>query len=74
MVILGTTLGCMSSTPLQPHVNLNIYRLSQHHYSGGCCTARIQDLMNKALIRSNLTEFGGDIAAVAETGIPYIFG
>jgi len=30
--------------------------------------------MNKGLIRSNLTEFEGDIAAVQQTGIPYIFG
>jgi len=48
--------------------------ISQHHYSGGCCTARIQDLMDKNLIRKNLTEFEGDISAVKQTGIPYYFG
>jgi len=55
-------------------IKQHVGAISQHRYSGGCCTARIQDLMDKNLIRKNLTGFEGDIAAVKQTGIPYYFG
>jgi len=48
--------------------------ISQHTYSGGCCTALIADLMNKTSIRHNISVFENDIAAVKAKGLPYYFG
>ncbi|KAI0027404.1 hypothetical protein K488DRAFT_61654 [Vararia minispora EC-137] len=54
-----------------------IKQISQHHYSGSFCTgsaALLQDLMTKSAIRSNLTFFNSDIAAVQAVGLPYVLG
>jgi hypothetical protein len=53
------------------------YRLSQHHYSGTFCTGTpvvVQDLMSKSNIRSNLTQYASDIAAVQQSGLTYVLG
>ena len=52
-------------------------RISQHHYSGSFCSGNngiLQDLMSKASIRGNLTEFAADIAAVKQKGLTYVLG
>lgn len=52
-------------------------RISQHHYSGSFCTGTLgvlQDLMSKSSIRSNLTAFAPDIAAVQQRGLTYVLG
>jgi hypothetical protein len=52
-------------------------RISQHHYSGSFCNGTnsiLQDLMSKASIRGNLTDFAADIAAVKQQGLTYVFG
>ncbi|TDL25597.1 glycoside hydrolase family 79 protein, partial [Rickenella mellea] len=54
-----------------------ITTISQHHYSGSFCTGSnglLQDLMTKATIRSNLTQFSSDIAATHAQGLGYILG
>ncbi|EIN04939.1 glycoside hydrolase family 79 protein [Punctularia strigosozonata HHB-11173 SS5] len=54
-----------------------IKTISQHHYSGSFCSGNgglLQDLMTKATIRSNLTEYNADIAAVHAQGLSYILG
>ncbi|KAK1234977.1 hypothetical protein PQX77_001811 [Marasmius sp. AFHP31] len=54
-----------------------ITTISQHLYSGSFCNgsnALLQDLMTKAFVRSNLTRFAADIAAVNSKGLEYVFG
>ncbi|KAK1234974.1 hypothetical protein PQX77_001808 [Marasmius sp. AFHP31] len=54
-----------------------ITTISQHLYSGSFCSgngALLQDLMTKATVRSNLTRFNPDIAAVNGQGLEYVFG
>ncbi|KAJ2962019.1 hypothetical protein NQZ79_g2828 [Umbelopsis isabellina] len=51
--------------------------LSQHRYQGTFCYGGgglIQDLMNKAHIRGNLSQYETDIAATNKAGLDYIFG
>ncbi|KAI9450139.1 hypothetical protein BJY52DRAFT_1155314 [Lactarius psammicola] len=51
--------------------------ISQHHYSGSFCTGTLgvlRDLMSKSGIRSNLTAFAPDIAAVHQRGLVYVLG
>ncbi|KAF8313085.1 hypothetical protein DL93DRAFT_2156373 [Clavulina sp. PMI_390] len=53
---------------------------SQHHYQSSVCStangpaAAIGTFMNKATIRSNISEFDPDIAYVKSNGLAYIFG
>ncbi len=45
--------------------------------TGSFCSGNeglLQDLMTKSTIRSNLTEFQGDIAATNAQGFPYYLG
>ncbi|KDQ53124.1 glycoside hydrolase family 79 protein [Jaapia argillacea MUCL 33604] len=54
-----------------------IRTISQHHYSGSFCAgsaSALQDLMDKATIRSNLSAFIGDIETVKGYGLDYVFG
>ncbi|EIN04315.1 hypothetical protein PUNSTDRAFT_108442 [Punctularia strigosozonata HHB-11173 SS5] len=54
-----------------------VQTVSQHHYSGSFCAGSgglLSALMNKATIRSNLTVFKPDIAAVHAKGLIYILG
>ncbi|KZV62775.1 glycoside hydrolase family 79 protein [Peniophora sp. CONT] len=51
--------------------------ISQHHYSGSFCSGSeslLQNLMNKASIRGNVTAFSPDISAAHALGLPYVFG
>ncbi|KAI0059203.1 hypothetical protein BV25DRAFT_1908823 [Artomyces pyxidatus] len=51
--------------------------ISQHHYSGSFCSGDngvLQDLMTKATIRSNLTQYSSDITAVKQQSLEYILG
>ncbi|KZT42000.1 glycoside hydrolase family 79 protein [Sistotremastrum suecicum HHB10207 ss-3] len=48
--------------------------VSQHHYSGGCCTALVSDLMSKSFVRGNVTAFVPDIQATVSRGHKFIFG
>jgi len=48
--------------------------VSQHHYSGGCCTALVADLMSKAFVRGNVSAFVPDIQATVSRGHKFIFG
>jgi len=59
---------------LDGDIGKHIGVISQHTYSGGCCTALVADLMNKTAIRHNITVFENDIAAVHAQGLPYYFG
>ncbi|KAF8220113.1 glycoside hydrolase family 79 protein [Tricholoma matsutake] len=64
--------GILSSAP-----GKLISTISQHRYSGSFCSgsaALLQDLMTKANIRSNLTEFVPDITATKAKGLNYILG
>lgn len=64
--------GILSST-----AGSQITTFSQHHYSGTFCTGTpvvVQDLMSKANIRSNLTQYAPDIAAVQQSGLTYVLG
>ncbi|KAN0138028.1 glycoside hydrolase family 79 protein [Lactarius tabidus] len=52
-------------------------QFSQHHHSGTFCTGTpvvLQDLMSKSNIRSNLTQYAPDIAAVKQSGLTYVLG
>jgi len=63
--ILKTTPGSM------------VTMVSQHHYSGSFCAGTegiLQDLMSKANIRGNLTQFTPDIQSTHAQGLPYTFG
>jgi hypothetical protein len=54
-----------------------ISTISQHHYSGTFCfgsSGVLRDLMAKATIRGNLTDFAPDIAATIKEGRHYILG
>lgn len=51
--------------------------ISQHRYSGSFCSGSeglLQDLMNKATIRGNLSTFSPDIAATRQRGLDYVLG
>ncbi|KAJ3900398.1 glycoside hydrolase family 79 protein [Lentinula edodes] len=66
--------GILSSTP----GNL-INTISQHVYSGsglgcGSISTCIQDLMSKAFVRGNLSQFIPDVAATQAQGLTYILG
>ena len=53
------------------------HRVSQHHYSGSFCMGQgglLQDLMAKTGVRSNITQYVGDISATLAQGLTYIFG
>ncbi|KAF8274835.1 hypothetical protein EI94DRAFT_1713164 [Lactarius quietus] len=61
------------SSPAGCQINL----ISQHHYSSTFCSGTpgvLQDLMSKSFIRSNLTQFSPDIAAVQQKGLTYVLG
>ncbi|KAJ7127578.1 glycoside hydrolase family 79 protein [Mycena crocata] len=50
---------------------------SQHHYSGAFCTGDgglLQELMNKATVRTNITILMDDITATRAKGLDYILG
>lgn len=54
-----------------------ISTISQHRYSGSFCSgtgALLQDLMDKGNVRSNLSSFSADVAAVRAKGLDYILG
>ena len=54
-----------------------ILRISQHHYSGGTLSggaAVLQALLDKTTIRSNLSAYIPDIAAVHARKLPYVLG
>ncbi|KAJ8073455.1 hypothetical protein PM082_011731 [Marasmius tenuissimus] len=62
---------------LESEPGSQITTISQHIYSGSACSgsgALLQDLMTKANIRSNLTRFTSDIAAVNSEGLEYVLG
>jgi len=64
---------------LSSHAGSMITAYSQHHYEGGFCSGvagagLLQDLMDKNLIRSNLTGLIPDIAATRAKGFPYFLG
>ncbi|KDR78761.1 hypothetical protein GALMADRAFT_209155 [Galerina marginata CBS 339.88] len=54
-----------------------ITTMSGHRYSGSFCTGSgglLQNLMDKASIRGNLTSFNPDIAATKAKGLDYVMG
>ena len=54
-----------------------LLRVSQHHYSGSFCAGSgglLQDLMAKTGVRSNITQFSGDITATIDQGLTYVLG
>ncbi|KAI0029752.1 hypothetical protein K488DRAFT_79985 [Vararia minispora EC-137] len=62
---------------LNSPVGKGVQWVSQHHYSGSFCSgsdALLQNLMTKNNIRSNLTAFLPDIAAVQANGLSYVLG
>lgn len=55
------------------------FRISQHVYSGsglgcGSISTCIQDLMSKAFVRGNLSQFIPDVAATQAQGLAYVLG
>lgn len=51
--------------------------VSQHHYSGSFCTGSgglLSDLMAKAGVRGNISQFSSDISASVAQGLTYVFG
>ncbi|KAJ3752598.1 glycoside hydrolase family 79 protein [Lentinula raphanica] len=54
-----------------------IAAFSEHHYQGSFCSGSegvLSDLMNKANIRGNLSQYASDIQATHAQGLEYIFG
>lgn len=54
-----------------------VTRVSQHHYSGSFCTGNgglLSDLMAKAGVRGNISQFSSDISASVAQGLTYVFG
>ncbi|KDR78669.1 hypothetical protein GALMADRAFT_244156 [Galerina marginata CBS 339.88] len=71
--------GIFANGILNSHPGSLMTSFSQHHYSGGCTpdapiTGKLQYLMDKALLRSNLTHLNADIAAVHAQGLDYVLG
>jgi hypothetical protein len=65
-------LGILDSTAGQ-----KIQAFSEHHYQGSFCSGSaglLADLMNKATIRGNLTQYTPDIQATNNQGLDYILG
>ncbi|KZT43267.1 hypothetical protein SISSUDRAFT_978381 [Sistotremastrum suecicum HHB10207 ss-3] len=71
-----TTQNGLSGGLLQTSAGKLITTMSQHHYQGSTTsgTARIGDLMDKKLIRGNLTAFSDDITATRKAGLKYDLG
>lgn len=62
---------------VQARVSRMCCRFSEHHYSGTFCSGSegvLADLMNKATIRGNLSQYIPDIQATKAQGFDYILG
>ncbi|KAJ7637653.1 glycoside hydrolase family 79 protein [Mycena polygramma] len=69
--------GIFANNILSSEPGKFINTISQHHYSGSFCAGSgglLQDLMTKATIRSNLTEFTPDIQATHDKDLDYVLG
>ncbi|KZV62776.1 glycoside hydrolase family 79 protein [Peniophora sp. CONT] len=61
---------------LESNAGSQVKWISQHQYSASVCSGAslLQNLMNKAFIRGNVTAFSPDISATHALGLPYVFG
>jgi len=69
--------GIFANNILDSEPGRFINTISQHHYSGSFCEGSgglLQDLMTKATIRSNLSDFIPDIQATQERNLDYVLG
>ncbi|KAJ7837920.1 glycoside hydrolase family 79 protein [Mycena leptocephala] len=69
--------GLFANNILDSEPGRFINTISQHHYSGSFCEGSgglLQDLMTKATIRSNLSDFIPDIQATQERNLDYVLG
>ncbi|KAJ6577181.1 hypothetical protein B0H19DRAFT_1118496 [Mycena capillaripes] len=69
--------GIFANNILSSEPGRFINTISQHHYSGSFCSGDgglLQDLMTKATIRSNLSDFTPDIQATQDRNLDYVLG